>query len=213
MDSLLAAEINRFGPEPKADVSPSEDPIFVLTSGQLQDIISRAIQPLQDEIMELRGEGGDKDRDEMAALRSKTDILERFVCAHLGDMPKTEEFEEMLDLYRRRRKGLEDRLTRILSIEDALEYDIIPAINKQAEILNKRAKTSRTEKTSQHLDKLAAHLMKKGEAKRFPAIGFKEASQLLGITKRRVSQLQPTIKADGRFIIQTHGKTLYIQLR
>lgn len=74
-------------------------------------------------------------------------------------------------------------------------------------------KAAPTEKTSPHLDKLAAHLMKKREAKQFPAIGFKEASQLLGISKRRVSQLQPTIKADGRFIVQAHGKTLYIQLR
>ncbi|HQB07757.1 MAG TPA: hypothetical protein PK712_07840 [Rectinema sp.] len=77
----------------------------------------------------------------------------------------------------------------------------------------KAKKAAPTEKTSPHLDKLAARLMKKREAKQFPAIGFKEASQLLGISKRRVSQLQPTIKADGRFIVQAHGKTLYIQLR
>lgn len=53
MDKLAVASINSFGIPPKADVPP-EEPIFVLTSGQLQDIITRAIQPLQDELSELR---------------------------------------------------------------------------------------------------------------------------------------------------------------
>jgi len=77
----------------------------------------------------------------------------------------------------------------------------------------KAKKAAPTEKTLPHLDKLAAHLKKKRDAKLFPVIGFKEASQLLGISKRRALQLQPTIKADKRFSIHTRGKTLYIQLR
>ena len=35
------------------DVSPNEDLVFILTSTQLQDVISRAIQPLQDHIESL----------------------------------------------------------------------------------------------------------------------------------------------------------------
>ena len=54
MTKLADASINTFGPLPKADsVPPSEDPIFVLTSSQLQEIISRAIQPLKDRIESL----------------------------------------------------------------------------------------------------------------------------------------------------------------
>jgi phosphoribosylanthranilate isomerase len=55
MDKIATASLKAFGPMPKADVPPSEDPIFVLTSSQLQEIISRALQPLQDEVAQLRG--------------------------------------------------------------------------------------------------------------------------------------------------------------
>mgnify|MGYP001001720981 CR=1 FL=1 len=54
MDNVATASLNTFGIAPKANVSPSEDPIFVLTASQLQDIISRALQPLQNEVMELK---------------------------------------------------------------------------------------------------------------------------------------------------------------
>jgi hypothetical protein len=56
MDKLAIARINTFGTvPPKADfVSPSEEAVFVLTSGQLKDIIREAIQHLQDEVTQLR---------------------------------------------------------------------------------------------------------------------------------------------------------------
>lgn len=53
MEIVDTLQINTFGNSPKADVPPSEDPIFVLTSSQLQEIITRAIQPLQDRIESL----------------------------------------------------------------------------------------------------------------------------------------------------------------
>jgi len=57
MDKVATASINNLR-IPEADVSPSEDPIFVLTASQLQEIITQAvqeaIQPLQDEVMELK---------------------------------------------------------------------------------------------------------------------------------------------------------------
>ena len=47
----IAKAINSFAHvAQQADVSPSEEPIFVLTGSQLQEIISRAIQPLQDRV-------------------------------------------------------------------------------------------------------------------------------------------------------------------
>jgi len=55
MQNVANARINTFGIAPKADVPPSEEEsIFVLTAYQLQDIISRTIQPLQDEVVELK---------------------------------------------------------------------------------------------------------------------------------------------------------------
>jgi hypothetical protein len=55
MSEIALAKINSFGTAPRADlVPPSEEAIFVLTSGQLKDLIKEAIQPLQDEVTQLR---------------------------------------------------------------------------------------------------------------------------------------------------------------
>ena len=55
MDVRLAESINTFGILPNADiVPPSEESVFILTSDQLQDLIKEAIQPLQDEISDLK---------------------------------------------------------------------------------------------------------------------------------------------------------------
>jgi hypothetical protein len=55
MSEIALAKINSFAPvAQQAEVSSSE-PIFVLTGSQLQEIISRAIQPLHNEIRELKG--------------------------------------------------------------------------------------------------------------------------------------------------------------
>ena len=54
MDNVASARINNFGPALKADVQPAEESVFVLTGSQLQEIISRTIQPLQEEMTALR---------------------------------------------------------------------------------------------------------------------------------------------------------------
>ena len=74
MDKLATASINSFGIAPKADVPPSEDPIFVLTSSQLQEIISRAIQPLKDRISDL---------EDMNAIRAREIAQDRQRIAKL----------------------------------------------------------------------------------------------------------------------------------
>ena len=55
--------------------SPS-DQLIVLTYAQLQDLIVQAVQPLQDEIAQLREEI-DQDHQEIAALRLKIASLEK----------------------------------------------------------------------------------------------------------------------------------------
>jgi hypothetical protein len=57
----------------QANVQPSEEPVFVLTGSQLQDIIARAVQPLQDEVQILKDTialQGEK----MAALEATQDL-------------------------------------------------------------------------------------------------------------------------------------------
>jgi hypothetical protein len=54
MEEIALASLNTFGILPKADiVPPSEESVFILTFGQLQDLIKEAIQPLQDRIGSL----------------------------------------------------------------------------------------------------------------------------------------------------------------
>jgi hypothetical protein len=55
MSEIANARINSFASvAQQANEQPSEEPIFVLTGSQLQEIISRAIQPLQDEVSQLK---------------------------------------------------------------------------------------------------------------------------------------------------------------
>ncbi len=74
MQEIATASINNLR-IPQADVPPSEDPIFVLTSSQLKDIISRAIQPLKDELSELKATVASQD-NELATVRLKLVSLE-----------------------------------------------------------------------------------------------------------------------------------------
>ena len=54
MDNVASTRIHNFGPSLKAGVTPEEESVFVLTGSQLQEIISRTIQPLQEEMTALR---------------------------------------------------------------------------------------------------------------------------------------------------------------
>ena len=76
MSKIANASINTFGISPKADfVSPSEQ-LITLTIGQLQDIITqaveKAIQPLQDEVRELKTTVTRQD-EKIAALEATQD--------------------------------------------------------------------------------------------------------------------------------------------
>lgn len=74
MDKIALASLNIFGQSPKADfVSPSDQTITVPAS-VFEELIG-AIQGLKDEVAALREER-DKDREEMATLRSKLASLE-----------------------------------------------------------------------------------------------------------------------------------------
>ncbi len=75
MTKLADARINSFGLEPEADAPTSEE-VFILTARQLQAVITRALQPLQEELSSLREER-DQDREGMAAMKaSLTSLIE-----------------------------------------------------------------------------------------------------------------------------------------
>ena len=67
MIDIALAKINSL---PKTiDVSPNEEAVFILTSSQLQEIITRALQPLQDHIESLEAIVTRQD-EKIAALES-----------------------------------------------------------------------------------------------------------------------------------------------
>ena len=79
MNNVASASINTFGPSPEAGFESHSEQLVVLTYAQLQDLIKgaieQAIQPLQDEVSQLREER-DQDHQEIAALRLKIASLE-----------------------------------------------------------------------------------------------------------------------------------------
>lgn len=79
MDVRLAESINTFGIPSKADFVPPSEQLVTLTYGQLQDLITGAIekgiQPLKEEVALLREEIA-QDRQDIAALRAQVRSLE-----------------------------------------------------------------------------------------------------------------------------------------
>ena len=70
-----ASAINSFLPAQDACSSVSQsDPVFILSSAQLQEIITKAIQPLQDEVAQLHEEIAAL-RDQLASLEKDRDVL------------------------------------------------------------------------------------------------------------------------------------------
>jgi len=74
MSEIAVASINSFASDAmRADfVPPSEEPVFILTSSQLQDLIARATQGLQDEVRQLQATVA-RQGEKIAALEATTD--------------------------------------------------------------------------------------------------------------------------------------------
>jgi hypothetical protein len=72
----VAKAINTFGTLSEADfVSPSEEAVFILTTGQLKDLIARTIQPLQDEVSQLSATVARQD-EKIAVLEATSTLQE-----------------------------------------------------------------------------------------------------------------------------------------
>ena len=133
MSEIASAKINSFGKSPKADfVSPSEQ-LITLTIGQLQDLITqaveKAIQPLQDEVESFRATVTRQD-EKIVALESTQEHDVNRIC---------------LDICQDRQ-----RLTRLESRPSTAPTPIVPpkgekAINRIAkieEVLKSRGPTT-----------------------------------------------------------------------
>jgi hypothetical protein len=101
MDVRLAESINTFGTaSPKADFVPPSDQPITLTSGQLQALIKETIQPLQDEISDLKATVANLLED-ITALEATQDTQEDNQLIQLRLInklqPKPEEDSPLLD--------------------------------------------------------------------------------------------------------------------
>jgi hypothetical protein len=105
MEEIASASLNTFGISPKANiVPPSEEAVFILTSGQLQAVIKEAILPLQDHIGSLEARITAQD-EKIASLEStqETQADNQLIQLRLINklQPKPEEDSPLLgDLYK-----------------------------------------------------------------------------------------------------------------
>jgi hypothetical protein len=79
----VAKALNSFAQSPAEQTVPTEEPIFVLTGSQLQAIIHQAIQPLQDEICQLKALVVSHE-DELAALKATVNQYNEARCSEIA---------------------------------------------------------------------------------------------------------------------------------
>lgn len=99
MDTNLAESIYNFAPLDKADVSP-EEPVFILTGSQLQEIIERSIEratePLYREIAYDRQRIARLEQKEPGSLqKDRGEILRALLAANGGKMLAKEARKKM----------------------------------------------------------------------------------------------------------------------
>jgi hypothetical protein len=190
MSEIASASINSFGTSPKANFeSPSEEAVFI-TSSQLQDLITKALQPLQNEVAALREER-DQDRREFAVLRGSVAALEARVTL--------QEDNGLIQL------RLINSLREILHKE---QEKPAPAPTRKT-----------TQKTEAHITEIAAILGAKekrlieGQAPRAyvdrlrkEGMTFSELANVLGLTTDRIRQLAKIASGDQRFNITWHPR-------
>jgi len=140
MDKLAVASINSFGGlPPKAEiVPPSGESVFLLSSGQLQRILSQAISQALEEREEALSEvlnGQEKllqvieaQALEIQALKSileaqskRLDNLESLQEVYHGEPPAPEDKEILREVWERRRAAQESLPSRVFGLEEDLQ--------------------------------------------------------------------------------------------
>jgi len=190
MSEIASASINSFGTSPKADFeSPSEEAVFILNSGQLREIITKALQPLQDAVRDLKATVARQD-EKIAALEATLDthadnslIQLRLINSLREDGHKAPENAAPVLT-----KKTQDHITEIAHILGAKEKRLIEGQAGRA-----------------YVDKL-----------RKEGMTFSQLATVLGLTVDRIRQLSRIAATDQRFNITWHPRkknTKIIKLR
>ena len=190
MSEIALAEINSFASQAmQADfVPPSEEAVFI-TSSQLQDLIAKAIQPLQDEVRDLKATVA-RQEEKIAALEATLDthadnslIQLRLINSLREDLHKVPESAAPAPT-----KKTQDHITEIAHILGAKEKRLIEGQAGRA-----------------YVDKL-----------RKEGMTFSQLASVLGLTVDRIRQLSRIAATDKRFNITWHPRkknTKIIKLR
>jgi cell division septum initiation protein DivIVA len=190
MSEIASASINTFGPSPKDDfVPPSEEAVFILTSGQLKDIIKEAIQPLQDEVMQLRATV-DRQDEKIASLESTQNTLadNQLIQLRLINSIREESHKEETARAANTTQKTRDHITSIAVILGAKEKRLIEGQAPRA-----------------YVDRL-----------RKEGMTFSDLASIMGLTIDRIRQLAKLAAGDQRFNITWHPRkknTKIIKLR
>ena len=196
MSEIASASINSFGTSPKADFeSPSEEAVFILNSGQLQEIITKALHPLQDEVRDLKATVARQD-EKIAALEATLDTHadNSLIQLRLINSLREEVHQAPVSAAtpapaaRETTQKTQDHITEIAHILGAKEKRLIEGQAGRA-----------------YIDKL-----------RKEGMTFSQLANVLGLTVDRIRQLSRIAATDQRFNITWHPRkknTKIIKLR
>jgi len=191
MSEIASASINNFGTSsPKADfVPPSEEPIFILTASQLQDLITQAVEqatePIMQEIQDLR-EQRVQDRAE----------FDRFRTAHkIFAVQTTNDLDQLFDAVEK------PTTTPVKPTQKTQDH-----ISEIAHILgNKEKRLIEGHAPRVYVDKL-----------RKEGLSFSQLANVMGLSVDRIRQLSRIAATDQRFNVTWHPRkknTKIIKLR
>ena len=194
MSEIAVAKINSFAPiaaQTDFPVSPSEEAVFIKVC-QLHEIISRALQPLQAEVRDLKATVARQD-EKIAALEATLDthadnslIQLRLINGIREDVHKPP--ENAAPAPKKTTQKTQDHITSIAVILAAKEKRLIESQTAHAYV---------------------TRLRKEG-------MTFSELANIMGLTVDRIRQLSRIAATDQRFNITWHPRkknTKIIKLR
>ena len=183
MSEIASASINTFGPSPKADFVPPSEQLITLTYGQLQELIinavTKAIEPLQDEVRELKAIVANQD-EKIVALEStqSTHADNQLIQLRLINSIREESHKEKIAHAANTTQKTQDNITRIAVILG----------NKERRLIEGQAAKG-----------YVTRLRKEG-------MTFSELANVMGLTVDRIRQLAKIAAGDQRFNITWHPR-------
>jgi hypothetical protein len=189
MSEIANARINTFGTSPKADFeSPSEEAVFIKVC-QLQEIITKALQPLQNEVRDLKVTVARQD-EKIAALEATLDTHadNSLIQLRLINSLREDGYKAPESAAPALTQKTQDHITAIAHILGAKEKRLIEGQAPRA-----------------YVDRL-----------RKEGMTFSELANVMGLTVDRIRQLAKIASGDQRFNICWHPRkknTKIIKLR